>query len=401
MKLLPPPQLRVYSWICLVDAIGMGLFLAGSVVYFTQSIGLDSYQIGTGLTLSLVFGMLSPTLAGRLGDRWGHRRVLCGLNLLLALGFAAYPFVRSYLGFAVVVSLVAFGKSATIPVRRALLSELVEPAGRVRASAYNRALCNVGFSVGAGVAAAGLAVGGQAALQLIVLGNAAALAVAAGMTRWLPTNESTVDAEPVAVAAGRSPYRDRRFLAMSVLSGLMATHESILSVGLPLLVLQLHGPAWTVPGVLLTNTALTVLFQVPASRGADGLRGGARALVRAGIAVAACTFLLAGASAIAAVWTLALVAVATIALTFGELQSSTGSWSVSFALADGARPGEYLGVFTTVAQATAIGGPLLVAWAVVAGPVAWIGLGLGYLAVGVLIRYALPRSRLSTVAVAS
>jgi MFS family permease len=394
--LLPPAQLRTYSWICLADSMGMGLFLAGSVVYFTKAIGMNSYEIGTGLTVSMIFGMLSPTPAGRLGDRLGHRQTLCALNVLLALGFAGYPFVRDYAEFVVIVSLIAFGKAATIPVRRGLLSQLAQADERVRASAYNRALCNVGFSVGAGAATAGLAVGGNAALQLIVFGNAALLAIAAVMTRWLPpdTRERRV------VSAGAkwaettpAPYRDGRFLAVSLLSGLIATHESILAVGLPLLILRLGGPAWAVSAVLLGNTILTVMFQVPASRGAEGLSRGARALFRAGVALCCCTFLLAGSSAIGRIWALALVAAATAVLTFGELQSSAGSWSLSFALAAGPRQGEYLGVFTMIQQAAGIAGPLLVAAVVESGAQAWLALGAGYLVVGLLARYASPQLR--------
>jgi MFS family permease len=60
----------------LVDATGTGLYLAGSALFFTQIIGLSAAQVGLGLSVAGVLGILSPIPFGKLADRWGPRAVL-------------------------------------------------------------------------------------------------------------------------------------------------------------------------------------------------------------------------------------------------------------------------------------------------------------------------------------
>jgi hypothetical protein len=376
--LLPPPGLLPYSAISLIDTIGTGMYFAISVVYFRQVLELTNNQIGFGLSLSLFISLAAPIPAGRVGDRFGHRRTLVVLTSAVGLTFLAFPLVSSYLEFLLVLSVVALIQAAMSPPRRAMLTRLVGDGDRVTASAYIRALSNVGFSLGAAAAAVAVAIGGTSGLRELLVLNGVSYLAAALLTARLRLRPSA------AVAGGRdtvrasAPYRDWSFLNMSVLNGLIATHESVLAVGLPLFVLFRGAPSAWVPTILVVNTVLTVVFQVRASRGVDGLRGGRRALSRAAVLLAVCAALLSLGSATSGVALSALILAAVVVVTVAELLSSAGGWSLSYAMSDGPRQGEYLGVFTTIQQGTAIGGPIAMAVVVDRGVLGWALLGSCY-----------------------
>jgi hypothetical protein len=103
-----------------------------------------------------------------------------------------------------------------------------------------------------------------------VLANAFSYAISAVVVLTLPAGPAprrTRAAHPWAV------LRDRPYLAISALNGLLMTYGAVLTVGLPLwIVRRTHAPAWTVAGAFLLNTALAVALQVPASRGAHAAR---------------------------------------------------------------------------------------------------------------------------------
>jgi Na+/melibiose symporter-like transporter len=378
--MLPPPGLLSYSAINLIDTIGTGMYFAISVVYFRRVLELTNSQIGFGLSLSLFISLAAPIPAGRVGDRFGHRRTLVVLTSAVGLAFMAFPLVSSYLEFLLLLSVVALIQAAMSPSRRAILTLLVGDRGRVTASAYIRAVSNVGFSLGAAAAAVAVAVGGTSGLRELLILNGVSYLAAALLTARLRLRPSEDDSgagdrETVRTSA---PYRDWSFLNMSVLNGLIATHESVLAVGLPLFVLSRHAPSAWVPTILVLNTILTVAFQVRASRGVEGLRGGRRALIRAALLLAVCAALLSLGSATSGVALSALILGAVLVVTVAELLSSAGGWSLSYAMSDGPRQGEYLGVFTTIEQGTAIGGPIAMAVVVDRGVLGWAVLGSCY-----------------------
>ena len=102
--LRPPPGLLPYSAINLIDTIGTGMYFVISVVYFRQVLELTNNQIGFGLSLSLFISLAAPIPAGRIGDRFGHRRSLVVLTIAVGLAFLVFPLVSSYPEFLLLLS---------------------------------------------------------------------------------------------------------------------------------------------------------------------------------------------------------------------------------------------------------------------------------------------------------
>ena len=397
--LLPPAgPLRLYAVVVFIDALGTGLFAAGSVVFFTRRVGLAPVDVGLGLSVAALVGLLAAVPAGRAGDRYGHRRVLMLANVAQAVSVSCYLLVDDVRGFLVVVVALGVAESAARPVRRALLSDLAAGQARVRASAYNRSVSNVAFSLGALLAGAALAADTAAGYISLVLGDALSFLLASALLARLRravlpravASASLREQQPQ--ARRHSPFRDRRYVLMSLICGLLNLNASLLEVGLPLWVItRTEAPRYLVAVLLLVNTVLAVVLTVPTSRGSETVAGAARAARRAGLVLAlSCVVLAAAPTPAREVPVVALLVLGVLLLTAGELFSSAGSWGLSYGLAPEGHHGEYLGVFTTVSQAAQVVGPALMAFLVTAGYGAVAGLGFVFLVSG-LAGHALVR----------
>lgn len=172
--------------------------------------------------------------------------------------------------------------------------------------------------------------------------------------------------------------RERPYLAVCVLNGLLMTYGAILTVALPLwIVRSTRAPAWTVGGVFLLNTVLAVLLQVRASMGADTVPGAARAVIRSGVLLLLACLVFAVAGMLGEAGAVCTLAAGIALLTAGEVLQSAGGWGLSYALAPEQRQGQYLGAFTMGTRIYDTAGPVLVSGLVLGlGAVGWVVLGL-------------------------
>jgi MFS family permease len=72
---------RIIVFSGLVDALGTGLFLAVSTLFFVNQVGLSATQVGLGLSVAGAVGFFASVPVGSLGDRFSARNVLIALNL--------------------------------------------------------------------------------------------------------------------------------------------------------------------------------------------------------------------------------------------------------------------------------------------------------------------------------
>ena len=154
-RVIPPDALRrKLVAIRLAESIGKGVFLSGSVLYFTLHVGLSAAQVGLGLSAAGFSALVSSVVFGVVADRMSRRRLLALLFLTLAVGFGLYALVDTAVGFFALVISVGFVEYGTSPTMSALMGTLVPPDERVRLKAMMRSVFNIGFSVGIGVASA-------------------------------------------------------------------------------------------------------------------------------------------------------------------------------------------------------------------------------------------------------
>ena len=164
--LLPPAgPLRIYATLSFFDSLARGVMLAGGVLFFTRVVGLGAVEVGTGLSVATLVGLMAALPAGLIGDRIGHRRLLITLSLVRAALLGSYLLVDSFPAFLLVVSLAGLAESAVDPVRQAYLGSLTTPENRVATLAYNRVVHNVGATLGTPALGAALVIGSTSAFE--------------------------------------------------------------------------------------------------------------------------------------------------------------------------------------------------------------------------------------------
>ncbi|MFF4370530.1 MFS transporter [Streptomyces sp. NPDC001594] len=395
MILPPRGPLRVYATLTFFDSLVPGIMLAGGVLFFTKVAGLGAVQVGSGLSAATLAGLAAALPAGRLGDRIGHRRLLIGLSLLRAVILGGYQLVGSYPAFLLVACLSGLAESGVAPVRQAYLATITTPESRVATLAFNRVVRNIGATLSTPALGLALAVDGPYAFRaLIGAGAVSVLAVALIATRLPETRGATPAPAPApgpgpsapkpAVARDRAAgvLRDRPYVALSLLNGLLIMHMELLEIGMPLWVTGHTGaPAWTTSVLLFTNVLVAIGLQIRVGRGVTDVGSASRALRRGGYCLLAASALFAASGTLAPAWSVAVLLGAVVLLTLTELLQSAGSWGLSYDLADPARPGEYQGVWSLGTQLVRACGPLVVTLALSSlAHLGWLLIGTLYLA---------------------
>ncbi len=369
-----------------VDAIGTGLFLAGSALFFTRVIGLSNAEVGLGLSLSAVVGFVCSVPIGRLADRFGARRTLIALYLSRGLGFVLYLLVHDVVGFVLVSCLLGASQWAAGPLVQALVGAAVDDKSRVRTMAAMNAVRNAGFVIGAGLASLAIASGSGFGYRALVAGNALSFFV----TTVLLARTRLPDRKPAARAergaGGRLP--ERRYLLLSAVNGVLFMHTVLLAVGLPLwITTQSAAPDELVGAVVALNTVTAIALGIRLSRGVDGVRSGATRHLWSGLSLAGCCVLVGLSDGMGAGVASALVLGAALCLTLGELWQSTGAWALSYALSPEDRRGYYLTVYNLGEPCSAMLGPVLLTVAVMPGGLfGWLCLAAGFAGVGLAAR---------------
>ncbi|MFG2402784.1 MFS transporter [Streptomyces brevispora] len=382
------PEGRSFTVISMVNAVGSGLFLAASAVFFVRSVGLTPIEVGAGLAIAGIVGFLTTVPIGAAADRFGARRTLIVLQLWRAGGFAALCLVHGPVGFTIVSSCLAAAEAATQPMTQAVASATVAGTDRTRTMAIIRTVRNVGFSLGALLAAPLLAADNVWAYRSIVLTTAAVFVVSALMLTRLRVGGADTIQRRTGPLTALKDFRDWRYLLLTGLNGVLNLHVTILSVGIPLWAIgSTSMPAGVLPALLLINTLMSIALQVPIARTAETVDGAARALRLGGLAMVLCCAALAAAAGPASAWAAAgVLIVACALLTFGEMWQATGGWELSYAYAPEDRKGVYLSVFSLGGTGQRIVGPALVTSVVIAaGPAGWIGLAVVFGLAAVLV----------------
>src|SRR5215469_1813772 len=79
-----------------IDAVGTGMFLPFSLLFFLATTALPLTRIGLGLSIAAVARIPVTIAAGPLSDRFGPRAAIVASQLLQAAGFAGYLLVHSF-----------------------------------------------------------------------------------------------------------------------------------------------------------------------------------------------------------------------------------------------------------------------------------------------------------------
>lgn len=249
----------------LVDAIGSGMYVPFSLIFFQRVTGLSLAVIGAVLTVAGFVGMAALPAAGAIVDRFGAQRTRQAVYLLRGVGFLAYPLGTSLGAFAAIATVSAAGERVFPAIQQALIGEVAKGEQRDRLMALTRSVRNGGMGAGGLLAAAVIAVAGDTGFVLAAWLNGASFFVAALLAARLKTiQQSNVVREK---ASYRSVLRDRPFAALTGANFLIALGYAALTMLLPTYVVSQFGLSVSMAGPLFAvNTALCAFAGVPLGR---------------------------------------------------------------------------------------------------------------------------------------
>jgi hypothetical protein len=378
-----PSQRRLLA-MSAADALGTGLFLPLSVIYLTRIIGLSPTRAGLGLTLAGVLAIAASPLSGALLGRFDARKVVLGCFAASACGFLAYIFVSSFVSFLGVAIVIQFASRMDRPAKVVLTLGVTPRPGQVDALAWQSSVRNLGYGIGGLLAALALLVHGKTPFVVLLAANAASYALASFIVLRLPAAWPPERAEGDGTGYAEV-IRDRPYVGLALLNVIMALHDSLLLVAMPLWIVTRTRAPLSLTGLLFAlNTILVVLFQVRTTRNLAAGGGIAR-----GYRIAAVSFVVAcGAFALAAgapaFVAIVLLVFAISALTSAELVTSAGEWYLSVQLAPTRLSAPYISVFKMSMAVQQAVGPALVTIVLVGwGRLGWFAFAL-LLAAGTL-----------------
>jgi MFS family permease len=348
--LLPPPGLpRRISIQMLLLGTGVGTFLAGSAVYFTQIVGLSPAQVGVGLTLAGVASALTAVPAGHLIDRVGSKRTWA-LSAATAVGmYLLWPAVHGVLAFLAVITSLKVAERGALAARGAYVLEAFRSQHAVTSMAFVRVAGNVGLLTGALISGVALAADSATLVRAIPLASAVVLAANALAVAKLPPasavsgsrGEEGEETRPTLPRAIRNPG----FVALTTLNGVMYTWDTLLNVVIPLwLVTETDAPRVLLAGLFGTNAVICVLAQVGVASRVVSWQSAVRALRTSGVFFVGTCLLVMLTHQTIGLTTILLVWIGHMILTGAEMFQAAGQWGYLTYLSDHQRRGEYQGI---------------------------------------------------------
>lgn len=385
-------QLR-YLIALAVNSLGNGVFMTLSAIYFVRFGSLSTLGVGVTLGIASVGGLLIGPYLGHLSDRHSPKRLYAMLLGVQALGVLLYVLTTG-LPLAVLVFLVAIAERGAAAARGALVAQLAEKDERVRLRAFARSTTNATAAIGAAAGGLVLATSSRGWFVAGLLFDAATFLVASLLVTTIAC------AAPALPTPVRSPekahgssfgaaWRNRGFVLVTILNGILLLHASMLTLGVPLWIHRSQGaPLWLISVFTLINMLGVVFLQVPASKSVTDLRSGRRVSRRAGLCLTASAVCIASSGG-QFTWLSGLLLLAGALLHLGgELWQSASAWAFSYDLAPEESLGEYQGVFNSGMDLAMMISPVIFAFVVVQGIIGWLVLAALFLVVSIAMPFA-------------
>lgn len=400
-RLLPEDRLtRRLAVQSVLFAVGEGIFLTGNAVFFTQIVGLSAAQVGLGFTIAGVVSFIAAVPLGRSTDRFGAKRTWAVSAFLGAGLYGCWPWINGFGAYVAMVIVLELVGTAGHSGRGAYTLGALERSVRVGSLAWMRSALNLGFTLGALLGGLALAANSDPVVRSIPVFTAVLLVVNAVYVWRLPDIKPTdiepavVEVEPEEAPTQKTPLekvargtalRNWGFLATSFCSGVLSTNQVLLTIVIPLwLVQETDAPRVLLAWLFGTNTVLAVLLQVRAARGVDSVVSAVRAArVSMLFFVASCAIVAFTHDTIGWI-TILLVWIGHVTVTGAELFEAAGEWGLMSELSDPDRLGEYQGAAQLGSTLGRVWAPAAYTWlAIEQGALGWAVIALVVVAAAV------------------
>jgi len=305
----------------LIDAVGTGMLIPFSLLFFLATTSLPLTRIGLGLSVAALVRIPATVVAGPLSDRFGPRAAIAGSQLLQAAGFAGYLFVHGFWPLVAAAVLVQIGNSVFWVAYAPLIFSVAAEGEREHWFALGTALRTASWAIGGVVAGATVAVSGRDGYIAVAAANGASFLLAALLVVRLRPGAAVPRGGPEPGAAGgwQPLLRDHPFLAFVAVNVGITLLALAVPTALPVFLVKILGlPAWSPAAALALNAILVavsapVMMSVISGRRRGNVLMASQACVIAALAVLLLVYLLPAGAAIA------LVVVAVVPLTVCEV----------------------------------------------------------------------------------
>ena len=369
-----------------IDALGSGVWMPLSMLYFLHQTSLSLVELGLAMTIANTIVIAVVPLIGSMVDRVGPKAVMQIGNAGAAAAFVLYPFAHSLVAVTVLVFFATATRQAFWGALGPMVTQITQPGERELWFGFLQAMRNAGYGVGGLLAALALTIGTDAAYQSVVLANAASYVVAFVLMLGVAGGHRVASDDTAGRARGWwVAFADRPYRTLIAVIFCYAMTTMTLNVSMPVYFVEsLRLPGW-VPGIVFViNTVMIGVGQGLVVRRMTG--SSRRRVLHAAVAFTAVSFaMFYAADALSIATGVVVVLVAAFVYTLGEM---TGGPVVSALAAETPPPdqrGRYMAA-TQLAWSTAAAiAPLLYsalidrgAWAAWGGPIAicllWLAL---------------------------
>lgn len=365
----------------IVDSLGNGLFLPLSLVFFLKLTTVSRAVLGVLASAATVVTLPVPVWTGTLADKFGALPLVVAAQVMQAVGYLTYGWVKTPAGIFAASSLVAIGVRVFWSAIFTAIADYADarPGQRSKDSWY--ALANTART--AGLAAGGLAAGavvasGKVGAYLAIAYCAAGSFTAAAMLIALFVRAPRVRGHDSPGGQGyRAMIADRPFLGLIAINTVFAMSSMMLPLALPAFVLRgLHAPGWLTASVLAGNAILISVLGAPVTKMVRHYRR-TRILAASALLWASWSLLFALLVPGHPSWVIPLLIGATLLFTVADVMHAPASAALAAAAAPDHVRGRYLAVFQYSFTFASIAGPVFFTSLFETGRAApWIALGL-------------------------
>lgn len=362
---------------------GSGFWAPLQVLFFVRIADIPAFTVSVGLTVATVVGLVAGPYIGGLADRHGTRNVGAAVFGFAACASATLALVDSVPTFLLAITLISIGRGGQAAVSGALVAAVAGDSKLdFRARVYS--MQNLVMTIGPVFGGLVLQADDRTWYMVAVAVEVGACLVACVLVASLSPRPSAV---PKTEHASAGALRDRPFMVVSGLSGVLVLFDAVQTVLLPLWITErTDAPRWIVSAVFIMSSVIVVAFQRRVSAGTEDVGAGARAMRRtAPLAVVALAFFFSAAYT-ADLVTIALLLSGLAFLTWSEMCFAAGEYSLSYGLARDERHGQYQGAYAVgVGLGSAAAPPVVTGLCLGLGPVGWVVLGALLLGAGALV----------------
>lgn len=360
-----------------IDAVGNGLIIVFTVVYFAKTTDVSIAGVGVAMTVARFLALPTALVVGPMIDRWTARRTAVVGNLVSTVGYVGFFFTDAAWSIVLVVFLVQVGHTTYWTSSGGLVVLAAPEHRRTRWFGFIQAIRNTGLGLGSALGAFVFAIGDVTGLYAIVLANAATFLLAAFLlAAWRPASAPEAsdgapgtETPPTAAGSYRTVLRDRRYVLLIGVNVTQVFAQMLLNVLLALYIVEaLKRGAWLAGAMIVLATVQVALLQTVVTRWTENHRP-TRVIALAAVLTAVAFALLALLYVVPGWAVVAGLVVAMIVFTCGEMVGFPAIDNLSVSLAPEGIRGRYLAVFQlswTVGQVSA---PALLTLLLAAGPV--------------------------------